>query len=70
MKLRPITEGISYYANGFTFRIVKEDDGWFSIYRLNEITGKYMQQLQSKDLAHAKTFCDFCEPKTVPLQRL
>ena len=69
-RLNPIESGERYYGNGFTFRIVLEDDGWYSIYRLSEITGQYMKQIQARDLPHAKSFCDFCEPAPVPLQKL
>ena len=59
-----------YYANGFTFKLEQEKDGWWSIYRLNEFTGKYMPQLQAKDLEHAKSYCDMQEPIVVPLEKI
>lgn len=63
-------ETIKYYANGLDFKIEKEEDGWYSIYQWNEYTMNYMPKIQAKDLEHAKTFCNFCEPKVVPLQKL
>ena len=59
-----------YYVNGFTFKLEQEKDGWWSIYRLNEFTGKYMPQLQAKDLEHAKSYCDMQEPIVVPLEKM
>jgi len=59
-----------YYANGLTFKLEQERDGWWSIYRLHEYTGKYIPQLQARDLEHAKSYCDMIEPVPVPLTRL
>lgn len=69
-KLADISTGKHYYANKFSYRIVREDDGWYSIYRLNEFTGKYMPQLQAKTWEKATEFCDLCEPKVVPMDTL
>lgn len=57
-----------YYANKFTYKLIEENDGWWSIYRFNEYTNKYMPMLQAKDLSHAKSYCDLCEPVVVPLR--
>lgn len=59
-----------YYANTFTYKIEQESDGWFSIYRYNENTSKYMPIIQAKDFEHAKSYCDMCEPIVVSLDKL
>ena len=61
---------MKYYANGLTFKLEQEEDGWWSIYRLNEYIGKYIPQLQAKDLEHAQNYCDMQEPTLIPLERL
>lgn len=60
----------NYYANGFTYKLKQEEDGWWSIYRYNKDTGMYNPVLQARDLEHAKTWCDLCEPVPVAMNRL
>ena len=60
----------TYSANGMNFKLVQEDDGWWSIYLKNAYTGDYMPRLQADTLEHAKYYCDLLEPVTVPMQRL
>lgn len=57
-----------YHANGLTFKLEQEKDGWWSIYKLHEYTGEYIPLRQARDLEHAKSYCDMIEP--VPLTRL
>jgi hypothetical protein len=62
--------GEIYHANGMTFRLIQEKDGWWSIYLRNAYTGQYKKQLQAKDREHAEIYCDLCEPVTVPMMRI
>lgn len=51
-----------YYANGFTYKIEQEKDGWFGIYRYHEFTNEYKPVIQAKTLEKAKEYCDLTEP--------
>lgn len=62
-KLADISTGEYYYTNKFTFKIVKEKDGWYSVYLRNKFTGKYIPQLQAKTWEKAIAFCDPLDPK-------
>lgn len=57
-----------YYANGFNYKFIQEQDGWWSIYRYNGV--RYVPLLQAKDLEHCKTYADMCEASPVVLRRL
>lgn len=54
---------------GLHFKLICEDDGWWSIYMKNT-AGKYIPRIQSKDLEHAKSYCDLIEPAVVPMKSL
>ena len=59
-----------YYANGFNYKFEQEADGWWTIYRYHEYSGKYIPILQSKDLEHCKTYADMCEACPVVLRKI
>lgn len=60
----------NYYANGFTYKLKQEDDGWWSIYRWHEFRQEYVPIIQAKNLQKAKEYCEFCEPKVVPMKKI
>lgn len=51
----------AYYANGYTYKFKKLDDGWYGIYRWNEIKQIYTPIIQAKTIEKAKTWCNFSD---------
>lgn len=66
MKLRLIEEGERFYTNGNSYRLVEEEDGWWSIYLWHEYRMEYIPCLQARDYEHAKSYCAFKEIPRVP----
>lgn len=54
------------YGNGETFKIKQEEDGWWSVYRENEVTHELAPVIQAKDKAHALSYIHLSECPRVP----
>lgn len=59
-----------YYANGITWELIEESDGWWSIYEIHPVTQQRIPKLQAKDLAHAKSYCYLTETVNIPMQAI
>ena len=57
-----------YYANGFNYKFIQEQDGWWSIYRYN--SSEYVPLLQAKDLEHCISYVEMCEACPIRLRRI
>ncbi|MGN0476717.1 MAG: hypothetical protein ACI4HM_05180 [Ruminococcus sp.] len=56
------------YGHGATFKINQEIDGWWNIYRVNEVTYELVPLIQAKDREHALSYIDMIEVPKVPFQ--
>lgn len=62
---------IEYYSiNGLDYKLIQENDGWWSIYRWHIHKHDYVPLLQAKTLEKAKEYCFKCEPVVVPMTKL
>ena len=59
-----------YSINGLDYKLIEEDDGWWSIYCYHIHRMEYVPVIQAKTLEKAKEYCDMREPITVPLKEL
>ena len=59
-----------YYANGYTYKFVQEQDGWWSIYRYHEHRDEYIPLLQAKDLEHCISYAESIEECPIRLRRI
>ena len=62
-------EVVDYSANGFDYKLVKEEDNWWSIYRWHEFRQDYIPIIQACNLEKAKEYCYFCEAVTIPINK-
>lgn len=56
------------YGHGATFKIKQESDGWWSVYRVNDVTQELIPKIQAKDREHALSYIDMIEVPRVMLQ--
>ena len=49
-------EVVDYSANGFDYKLVKEEDNWWSIYRWHEFRQDYIPIIQACNLEEAKEY--------------
>lgn len=59
---------MNYYANGISYEIIEESDGWFSIYEI--YMGRLFPLIQSSDIEHVKEYCNLREPVPIPMSKL
>ena len=58
------------YGNGATFKIKQENDGWWSVYRLNDVTYELDPIIQAKDREHALSYINMIEVPNFPLKQI
>lgn len=58
------------YGHGATFKIKQENDGWWSVYLVNDETHELEPKIQAKDREHALSYIDMIEVPRVPLQMI
>ena len=54
------------YGHGLTFKIKQENDGWWSVYRVNDVTFELQPVIQAKDREHALSYIELAELPRVP----
>lgn len=58
------------YGNGITFKIKQESDGWWSVYRVHDVTNELIPVIQARDKEHALSYIHFAEMPRVPFDVL
>lgn len=58
------------YGHGLTFKIEQGADGWWSVYRVHEVTRELIPVIQAKDKAHALSYIELAELPNVPFEVL
>lgn len=58
------------HGHGCTFKIHQEDDGWWSIYRVHDVTFELIPVIQAADKEHAMSYIDMIEVPRVPFNIL
>ena len=55
------------YGHGATFKIKQENDGWWSVYEVNDETHELEPKIQAKDREHALSYIDMIEVPRINL---
>ena len=62
-------ETVYYDVNTLSWKFIKENDGWWSIYRWHVFRSEWIPQLKSKDLENCKSYDYMTEPKVVQVHQ-
>lgn len=56
-----------HYCNGLRWRIIEMVDGWFAIFKINQVTFEYSPAIQAADLNHALDYIEMREMPNAPI---